>query len=362
MDLSKKVLLASCACACAVVLAGVSACSVEDRNLEEKNLFLCNVNADCLDGSQCRPLSVLDDPSIGHREDGTAGYCVREEEIDHCNDYDGDGYYAAEDPKYQQECEYGEIDWDDNDPSIYPGANEACDGKDNSQDGCVDGICSKEDGNCSDDPSLCLRLYRPAVGNYTLSEAIALPEFSVCNPIQFGGSFCVNGKWEFGKYNKSGEFSKNEDVTVGSYDFNGHTIASNDDAKTYLGYVEALKEGVYEDQYDLDCDGILTKQEKCEEIPADSTEHVCFFYKNGKSYSVNVQGGSIKYDTVYENCGRNTENCPCIGTFTCKDSSEDYATAPTHKVGNFDYVCVKGGKVLSENSENFEELKKCAGN
>mgnify|MGYP001583591971 FL=1 len=53
-----------------------------------------------------------------------------------CEDKDGDGYYAYN----PISCPQGN-DCNDNDPTIYPGAKEICDGKDNNCDGQIDETC-----------------------------------------------------------------------------------------------------------------------------------------------------------------------------------------------------------------------------
>jgi len=57
-----------------------------------------------------------------------------DEDCTDCSDRDGDGSgYPA-----SNMCAYPEEDCDDNDPSVYPGAQEICDGKDNNCDGQAD--------------------------------------------------------------------------------------------------------------------------------------------------------------------------------------------------------------------------------
>jgi RHS repeat-associated protein len=59
----------------------------------------------------------------------------REDCTPSCEDKDGDGHYA-----FSSACPEGD-DCDDNDPDIYPGAGELCDGKDNNCSGEVDETC-----------------------------------------------------------------------------------------------------------------------------------------------------------------------------------------------------------------------------
>ena len=67
------------------------------------------------------------------------------EEVVECLDLDGDGYgYPV-----SSFCAFSEIDCDDSDPLIFPGAEEICDGKDNNCDGVVDEGFEDADGDGS---------------------------------------------------------------------------------------------------------------------------------------------------------------------------------------------------------------------
>lgn len=323
MDLSKKILLASCGCA--AVLAGVVGCMVEDRNLEEKGLFLCMVNEDCLSGNEC----VKDS---GKAED--VGHCVRTEDVDHCHDYDKDGYYAAdtEPIDYTNQCGFDAVnnpqDADDSDPNVNPKATEICDGKDNNQDGCVDGKCP-DNADCTEDPNLCERLFQTCFGYYEhLSDVISTDKVTiVCDPTQghTGAKFCVNnnGKFEYayGFYNPTGKFSDNTDVIIAE-----SGVCPSEEEK---GYVELESDfpALAGNGIDEDCDGMDDVKEKCESV-TDETQKYCAVYKNAGgdiTFVPNTSSTSQRYNSALKTkaCNGSADNCPCVGTQICLNESDD---------------------------------------
>ncbi len=120
----------------------------------------CETDTDCPVGQECKsgacvvPCRVDGDCPRG--EECQAGTCVPAE----CIDLDGDGYGIN--------CDKGG-DCDDSDDSVYPGAPELCDGKDNDCDQvgdsgiqcglfccaeselCLSGACVRDTGDCDDD-------------------------------------------------------------------------------------------------------------------------------------------------------------------------------------------------------------------
>ncbi|MGM0558679.1 MAG: putative metal-binding motif-containing protein [Myxococcota bacterium] len=111
---------------------------------EEDGIFTCESNDDCLEDYEC----------------GDTGYCKPTGQPDpapDCDnseggiDQDGDGYGTGDD---RSKCQFDERDCNDDDPDIYPGAPELCDGKVNDcNDGAADEVevfsCSSED-DCPD--------------------------------------------------------------------------------------------------------------------------------------------------------------------------------------------------------------------
>lgn len=378
MKLSKNILLASCLSV--VFMASAASCIVEDRNLEEKGAFRCMSDDDCLKGSVCVKPSL--DPTV-------EGVCTLEKEVDHCHDYDGDGYYAA-DPGYEDQCGFGEKnpkDLDDSNPSVNPGADEICDGLDNNQDGCVDGTCTEGEDCTGNDKSKCLRLFRSCVGVSSLKELIEMnaskdpnTKLIVCDPVQFGGMFCVakkdsdgkvvGGEFKFGFYSMEGrsDYANEGDVVYHEdqqecqksdeikYDFTASYQTSRGSQSTKYLELEDHKpnpelgdpgDSSYEKYYgngvDEDCDGKDTPRDQCVEP---ENPKGCFV--SGEVVTVNTSNPTIRgqYEATLAKCKEQFKDateeevlkkCGCIGKYGCDDES-----------GSSGLVCKSGGFVIDE--------------
>ncbi len=82
----------------------------------------------------------------GHASGGGGGCRTKCKPPSCCEDKDGDGYSVKKHPW----CGCGEIDCDDNDPEVNPGADEICD---NGKDDDCDGMKDCEDSDCDEDPA-----------------------------------------------------------------------------------------------------------------------------------------------------------------------------------------------------------------
>lgn len=112
-------------------------CTVDADFAEQSDTFECQTSADCLTSYVCDPNTsrcVLD-----------PGEPISPE----CIDEDDDGYGANPDGG-RDRCDFAEQDLDDTDPTVYPGASELCDGKDNDGDGSTDAPRACQDhGECN---------------------------------------------------------------------------------------------------------------------------------------------------------------------------------------------------------------------
>ncbi len=113
----------------AVVLAlglGLGGCIIS-FDAGEENAFSCQTNADCISPLVC---NITDGAEFGVC--GRASASVNNPPVQ-CTDMDGDGFGEGD-------CE---PDCDDSDPTVYPGALEICDGKDNDCD------CLEDRASCA---------------------------------------------------------------------------------------------------------------------------------------------------------------------------------------------------------------------
>ncbi len=295
MSRSSKILVASCICA-AFLAVGIS-CTVEERDIEEKGVFLCESDNDCLEGSKC----------VGQTDSKPIGRCVREEDIDHCVDVDGDHFYTSTDPKYDNECGFTETnpkDPDDNNPMIHFGAAETCDGFDNSGDGCVDGICPKG-ADCKSDPSKCEEIIKPCYGGGKVESY----DKSVCSKDRIGVEKCVNGSLVFKIY-------KN-----GSY-----IDPTGDDPKACPKSTEEIPgyQTTEDCANDIDdnCNTMVNEGcTKCSDDLAKSNFVACYVVNgaNGKGVTAaDTEKSGSEYNTILnDGCGGDKNNCKCLGVFKC---------------------------------------------
>ena len=375
MKLSNNILLASCLSV--VFLAAAAGCIVEDRNLDEKGVFRCKEDTDCLEGSVC--VKAVQDKDA-------EGTCTLEKEVDHCHDYDKDGYYAA-DEGYEEQCGFrtnNPQDLDDSNPNINPGADEVCDGVDNNQDGCVDGTCAVDGACTGTDKSQCLRLFRACAGVPTLEETLEWTGKAddgntlliVCNPAQFGGNFCMSskdangkpvGEWKFGYYNKDGraDYASGGDVAFIEeqttcqdpknikYDFSAtYQTASGSQTAAYTEIEASQNESVANplagNYVDEDCDGEDEKVESCDKNA--NVGKNCYASDDAKGYTV-PSGVLITYNLRIAQCRDALEKanpettytdeevkarCGCVGTMACIDGE-----------GNTP-VCVNGSQRITK--------------
>lgn len=314
MNLSKKIILASSVCA-AFLAIGIG-CSVEDRDLEG-GIFKCLSDDDCLSGSQCVKAK---------QGENFYGECTRDEDIVRCRDNDGDTYIdvvltkkdienGRKDEEFFNECGFSNEhprDPDDSDPMVYPGATESCDGKDNSGDGCIDGI-KDANGNCVD-------LIQPCwgAGSYTDYEN------SACSPEIIGVNICREGRLVHA-------LKKGDSFEV---DEGGKCPETINELKAASAHLEANMQYADNDLkpgYDNNCDGIKDKKE-CK-----STNDKCYVTKEF-SRSVTSAAEEANLSKVVAKCTSEAD-CACVGTMVC--------------VGD-NLACTKGGAEITK--ESVKEL------
>lgn len=347
MNLSKKIILASCACA--AFLTGVYSCTVEERNVEEKDLFLCMEDSDCLSSSVC----------VGSDKDnGIAGRCRLKNQVDPCADHDNDGFMALDEKYIQIENEKGEggkinyncgsdshpVDINDLDPDVYPGATEYCDNKDNNGDGCVDSKCMCGDNcNCNDNQSLCAALTENCIGRRDLAEM----KDTMCSAKVAGALVCQSGEWKYLKAKGDPSGSSNGKIFYTINDFEAaqssggnstcpsSTLSSKNNPvyqltvgtetiefEYVLNELSLINKGDadYCDDLDHDCNGQKGKDEggagKCADcastLAAKPNKECRIFPVSGTVYSVHAENNMFAtYNQMYYD---NSSKWPCSPT------------------------------------------------
>ena len=311
MDLSRKVILASCI-GFSFLAYGIG-CSVEDRDIERAGTFVCRTDADCLKGSEC----------VKNKKTDEEGRCARSDEVKHCLDNDGDGYIGVsvekDDPRYSgyiTECGFGAKnpqDVDDNDASIYPDAPEVCDGKDNDGDGCIDGTCSHESRICDADlQNYCVIITEPCWGSGNVSDY----DNSVCSAALIGYRECRNGKLQYIA------------PTDTSSQYKGTACPTDASAAVADGGIPGYKDtedgDLMCDGKDNNCNGAI--DEACvicsDELGQMGNDLKCVVTKGGK-----IEKGQSNYNMVKAACeGTNADKkdakCACLGEYKCPSSDK----------------------------------------
>ena len=169
----------------------------DDCKSREDNKKTCDLSlqecvyvpSECRNDSECMADSACDGADEAR---GIKGVCKTIASLSPCVDLDRDNFYVP--ARYAPEgtnCSFGNgIDHNDNDNTVFPGAPEYCDGKDNSGDGCVDGVC-KVDGACSGtDKSKCELLYEICLGPISATRE-ELEQTVMCDPRAVGMRVCL---------------------------------------------------------------------------------------------------------------------------------------------------------------------------
>lgn len=304
MDLSKKFVLA--ACTCVAFLACFSACTVDDHDIESAGVFVCRSDDDCLKDSEC----------VKTKESDEEGRCARSEDVKHCADNDGDGFIGvtvdkshAKYAEYVAECGFSSKnpqDPDDSDPTVYPDAAELCDGKDNSGDGCVDGVCTDESGICEDKTEKCEPITQPCWGAGDVDDY----DNSVCSAALIGYKKCVDGVLTYIAPTSSKSTYTGTDCPVSTSDIPNY-VDSEDSG-------EALNDNI-----DNNCNGVV------DESRIDCATELAKLSNQGCSFSGSTNLSIEKSDKYHKNitdyCEEN--NCKaddCIGMLQCPANHFDY--------------------------------------
>ena len=374
MDLSRKVILASCVCA-AFLAVGIG-CMVEDHNIEEKEVFACMKDADCLEGSVCDCDKVADgtkDKLEWLCEKNKVSTCVREDERNHCQDKDGDGYLSViqvEGKDYSDECGFSDTrpkDPDDTNAMIYPGAAEVCDGEDNDGDGCVDGTCTKDvcgetKGNDYVDPA-CHRIVDPCLGN-TRDIYDETFKSTMCAVSEIGGRLCKNGAYVFARTTDYVTFTEDPTGSCPSeekqkemrFSSSEYPYNNMDDTNTYGKYEDQEGNSINLcDKLDNDCNGKV--DEGCQSCTVDEANIYCVVVAGAAHVEKNVSKDNNYYMAIMGQCeaaGLSEEKCGCIGKMVCTESMGEPTcmkgditltvdavkqNAEAGEVGGFDWRC-----------------------
>ena len=293
---------------------------------------------------------------------GLMGDCVNLYEMDVCADLDADGYYAA--TSYAPagtNCSFGQgVDPDDYDPTVFPGAPEYCDGRDNNCDGCVDGICKVDGGCAGSDKSNCERLHEFCLG--PIDATMASLEGTMCDPRAVGMRVClglsddgyivsdpadaVSATFVYVLPKADGVYIKFDPIMAVGLDpadysqfykdqeYYNEVITTCPKAESFYRTIDGVRvpytdsdfaDNAYDGRfhefcgYDRDCNGIVG--EGCESCDPSKFEGLtttddgknCLVLNNGEVVTVD------KYNK--KRCYANNDKCGCYGTLSC--SSED---------------------------------------
>ena len=354
MDLSRKLIFA--ACASAAFVAGIFSCTVEDRDIEEKELFVCREDGDCLKDSICQGAD---------KTKGIEGRCVRRDQMDPCLDIDEDGFFAAApNAPAGTSCSFDKgIDPDDNDPTVFPDAPEYCDNKDNSGDGCVDGICSEAQACSGSDKSKCVRLYDFCLG--PTSATFDSLSGTICDPKAVGMRACMgldaegnvtdtdadHAGWVFVIPTDDGY--KPFSLELSSLDAADYSQFYKDPSDPSKGIIETCPNSIgfkrtingtvvqYSENeevenaeqpeiyaktcmYDRDCDGRIGTEDGCTQcdettfstVKRDGGDENCYVNRNGRVYDVKRDNRDKCIDSK-----TGGKDCTCFGHYSCTDKN-----------------------------------------
>jgi hypothetical protein len=116
----------ACTPALMLILASGSACQFDDDFIKQQNAFACTDDSDCSEPGFCCISQVCAVGGCG----GPDTPCTMADQ-----DRDGDGFGTGE---YRQNCEFPQLDTDDDCAACNPLTGEICDGVDNDNNGLID--------------------------------------------------------------------------------------------------------------------------------------------------------------------------------------------------------------------------------